>query len=186
MKMSPGVLTAAFLLSTLTGFAAPKFNVSVEVSGDATNEISSFLTRELRELPDVAIAQPGEAEYEISIVSLKISVAGKPNGYALSILATSRIDASAWSFVVSSNELSVVQGITKDLRTVELQEIKILPPDGLKAICQSIVADMDRTILERQRKLVDQLLKMSTTNAPSKRLENYEPGQLSTRKTLKL
>jgi hypothetical protein len=186
MKMSPGVLTAAFLFSTLTGFAEPKFNVSVEVSGDATNEISSFLTRELRELPDVAIAAPGEAEYEISIVSLQISGAGRPTGFALSILATSRIDASAWSLIVSSNELAVVQGVTKDLRTVELQKIKILPADGLKTSCQSIVADIDRTILERQRKLLDQLLQMSTTNAPSKHLENHEPSQLPTPKTLKL
>lgn len=162
-------------LFTLTGFAAPKFTVSVFVSGDSTNEISSFLTRELRDLPDVTVADRGEAIYQISVASIQITVDGKPNACALSILTTSRMDPDAWGLIVSTNELSIVQSVAKDLCTLEAQEVKVLPTANLKSTCQSIVADFDRSILERQRKIAAGMLKASETNAPSKRLESHEP-----------
>ena len=135
------------------------FPVAVNVTGAVSNEINSYIKRELRDLKDVSMVDSEDATIILEIVSLETrNEAGTKTGYALSIVITSRYPKGFWSnfgaatsHPLSSQDVGALQSLTDDLVRVEDHEIRTLPRDQLKMVCQGIAARLDSELLEKRR-----------------------------------
>jgi len=140
--------------------------VDLQVSADETitGEVNSFLSRELRTLPNVRI-EADRPDYVLRVMALEQkTLGGQKAGFAMSVLASEPLDTSTFSLLVAScAESDTLQASM--LRTFAIGAERILnhwlrtgPSDDLRDCCVRIVADFDTQYLEPTRKFREKVL----------------------------
>jgi len=169
------VLLLSALVLTLspgTSFAALSIRVAVTVSADQEfkDTLSSYLLRELRELPNVTVADE-KADWKLHIVALRNSlVGGRVTGYTVAIAITSpesiEYDRLALDAAFAPDE---PEGIPKEKWDavkdifegkedfIDLWVRTFATPD-MREQTASMVADFDSAYLEPRRKSHQQWL----------------------------
>jgi hypothetical protein len=104
------------------------FNVPLE--NELTDMVRSFVTRELRELPDVKLVEKikhGTGQYFISVVPQQVKLTG------------GRVVGVVVSFVIQDGDNI-------------MHDVLIGPSDNLKGLCEKVVSIFDVRALEPYRK----------------------------------
>lgn len=133
-----------------------EFRVHVVIKADPglSNQVQSFLTRELRSLPDVVVTDENPF-WQIEVVALEL---GSHAGYALSVVTSELVDEQTLSDILRStlgaSEKAAVFAKKWASGTVRIDShgLRLIPAEGLKHACQAIVADFDSEELEPVRK----------------------------------
>lgn len=124
--------------------------VAVDIHGDAslTDEVSSYILRELRSIPDVSVVKDN-ADYTLSIKARKMST----DGVIIIASALNHFDDEAFFKALGAkveDELpSVVYAMTEDLVTYHGTIVSWGP--NVKVNCVQIVAKFDSGLLEDAR-----------------------------------
>lgn len=135
---------------------APKFSKAVSISVNANNTeikstIKSYIGRELRTLGDVEIVDQ-KWDYELRIIALNLGKKSSDSlGYALSIVVVSRNNEAILRLI----QPSVPENIMKfysDLPSFETASLVAGSTEKLKELCEELVTDFDKDVLERDRK----------------------------------
>ncbi|NIR52222.1 hypothetical protein GWO43_26880 [candidate division KSB1 bacterium] len=116
--------------------------VKLEISADQSikNIVSSYITRELRSIPDVTIV---ESDYlrTISIIATEMEYQSGENsaGVAIAVVVLQPIDNSSFD-----------PKLREGLEPVIFRDFRLYTgsSEDLKRICQTIIADFDRETLE--------------------------------------
>ena len=127
--------------------------VSISVSADKNieNKIKSYIGRELRSLGDVVITDENP-DWILDIAAIEIK--NKNNfltGIALSEVILKPFRNKLIKHLVSSKAKKEVDIMTSDLYFFETHSLRLGTPDGLRDICNSIVADFDSNKLNPDR-----------------------------------
>lgn len=170
------------LLISLT-FAVPrlhaedKFRISVQlkVSADDTiqGEVTSYLSREIRRLGDIDLVE-NEPSITISVIALVNKNRGDTTtGHTLSILAERPVRyrqmrqslAKALSAEHVDSMLKVTDLVFDNTSRVLSHFVQVGPVDELENLCKKIVAQIDGTVFEGERKIYQRVLEMMMKNA---------------------
>jgi len=142
------------LLIPLSAFAEEKkMFVSVVVTGDNKDQISSYVKRELRELNDVELIPFGD--YSIYIVCLEAENRNRePIGFTLSWVVTDTWEP--WEIVLRTLAECGPRSAYDEARTavpVTLKQhiIQTIPMEDVKKACERLVAKFDTQVLEPDR-----------------------------------
>lgn len=182
MKSISALIIVVVTVLSFAVFAEEQIKTKVKVTVDGRVEASSFITRELRSLGDVEVVSTNQ-DYSINILVLETKT--KQNiatGFALSILIT-RGNSIALVLGMTTNRIADEQALglvnaaavaSKDLVILEEHEVETCGPDGLRKVCEEIVARFDSEHLERDRRTWNQIqgilkdkLKKAAPSAPS-------------------
>jgi hypothetical protein len=155
MKCHLMILT--LLISALCSSAedAPKFHASVSLAVSAPDsikrEVTSFLSRELRELGDVTLVESG-GNAELQVVVMELTSDGENLGFAFSVV--SFLHLPPWlveKLSVSGPSGELDKGFVADLVTVPDHWLKVGGSGDLKVLCQKVVATFDTEVLAEMR-----------------------------------
>lgn len=145
-RMSKVLLLFVTLCSAC--FAQTAFRVSLVLSIDNTdlkNEATSYITRELRSIPDVQVTDNSPL-FTIYITGLSTTTRSNvKNGFALAELVTLNL---GWLAATEN-----VSPVLKDAVRVVDHEIMVGADDDLEQTCKELVASFDSQRLEPARKL---------------------------------
>jgi hypothetical protein len=135
--------------------------VSIDVTAPQSihSAISSYLTRELRELQGVQVVDSA-AGYVLTVVAIETkSRGGQPTGVAMAVHSASVFDSAlvGWVLQMRGEKLAESSRKAVDLLTSRLQnpgqlELYVGADDDLKVLCERIVASFDTEMLEKRRR----------------------------------
>lgn len=140
IRLIVAALSCSMALFAAHASAVEKIRVSLEVSApdNMKAEVISYLSRELRKLEDVDIADR-DVNYQISVVALRLaSKAGAETGYALSVIVT-----SPFSGLESHPALKYAVMVIDHFVQTDSQ---------LQPLCQSVAIELDADVFEPGRK----------------------------------
>lgn len=139
-----------------------RVRLKVETNDDDTRSlIESVVKRELRALGDVE-AVDELANYEIEIVCVENTVAGRRTGFAISTVVHSPMDVDSFGKILDisirpdankDTTKELLLGFAKRRTRIETHELRIVPSDRLAKSCEAIVAEMDTKLFEFDRKV---------------------------------
>jgi hypothetical protein len=150
----------------------PQFSakVAVNITADENikGEVTSYVKRELRSLSDVLVADD-KPDWQLDILAIEVATkAGYKSGVVLSVNITKPFENSFWitwlRTVVPDSMSSLIEMLdynTSDLYEIREHWVRVAPTDGLKTMCEGIVADFDSEILDKQRALYRKILEGS-------------------------
>ena len=160
------LLAAALALTANEATAQTRVAVSVSATDSLRNQITSYITRELRTIPDIVIVED-KPEYEIQIVALNDALeSGRKIGYSMSVVITYRVGDFFVKELAGTNNQTVKYAasmLAEDYVDVRTHRLLTGPNEGLQANCSKVVADFDASELEPTRKFIQKL-----RDAPSK------------------
>lgn len=149
--------------ATFTQESQPKFScrISLDITADdkIKDEISSYISRELRSLGDVVITDADPA-LKVEIVALEVHSGNSSVGYALSVLVSSylgsltldRFVTSIASGPSSNEDKQVLRGVYVDYRKIVSHFVQTGPKSDLALTCKKIVTTIDSDAIEGERK----------------------------------
>lgn len=161
-------------------FSGP-FSTRVEVvvtSDTRKAEITSFLTRELRQLEGVTIVDD-DPEWRVTVVALEVkNINSNAMGYAVSVLITNPWQKEAIRFyrdaITDPAAKTTFDYIAPDAEEVMDLWLRTAPLEGLRSLCESIIADFDGQHLEKSRQTHSKLQNMMRDQRNKKPpLHNY-------------
>lgn len=151
LRALPFVCVAAVAITA----AAEPIRVALDVTAESANssEVKSFLSRELRKLGDVVIAD-GEVNHRISIVAIILKDKnGKQTGHVMSFVVTAPLREDGRSRVLKYAAIGEVHG---------LQTHADLAP-----LCAAVVTAIDAEVFESDRRADSAQPKPTATASPN-------------------
>jgi len=141
-KISSALLFALCLFGFQAfGEKPATITVSLAVNGDETelaNEITSYLSRELHEIPDVRSVSGNDADFRVTVFPQRLLLAtGADTGWVMVVLV--EVPTSCGQKYPTE-------------RKVRAMYLRQGPHSDLKQSCQQIVADLDTVYLGSARK----------------------------------
>jgi len=167
------LLTLIILRVACVGAELPKFSASVTISVSANElieqEVTSYISRELRQLGDVMIVDEG-FRWQLGIVALEANLTdGKKSGFVLSAVIVEHFDNSIFDYVAGEKEhVEETKAITEDLVSFPDHVVYVGATKDLQLLCQKLVAHFDATHLDSARKTRQALLKRFNERKASK------------------
>ena len=134
--------------------AADPIKVSLAISGEdpLRSGVESFIGRELRALGDIAIATPDNADIQVRVLAVvTTTVAGQPNGFALSVMTLRRFKNEPLMTYVVPKAVSSVRSWTSDLYFSPAQFVVLGATDSIQAQCRALVVQLDAKVFENVR-----------------------------------
>jgi hypothetical protein len=130
-----------------------KINIGLNITADneLKNELTSYISRELRALGDVSISEYSN-DYEINIISgASKSQNGKLFGYVISFVIKKPFDKE--TIRTKLKEEYQRDSLVELDNLYDILEYSLIatPPNGLSAECQSLVANFDTNHLAKIR-----------------------------------
>lgn len=168
MALTP-ILTLLCLLLPSSSSAEertlPKFSARVELSVSSSEQITgegtSYLSRELRSLPDVTIVEQ-DPDWLMSVVALEVKTkGGYTAGVAISIVILKPYKTAPLKVVVgplTPDKEKLVDMATTDLYSYQGQWLRTGASSELKELCQGIIADFDSKHLDKDRKFHQEMI----------------------------
>ncbi|MEY2576496.1 MAG: hypothetical protein QOF80_1983 [Verrucomicrobiota bacterium] len=170
---------AAFILclANIVNCAEPpeRIRIKLDVSGDTGGEVTSYLSRELRHFPDVELVNT-DAHFRIEIVALELKRgAGVTTGHGFSVVVTRPFYTSnirSWiAGHLDAGTLKMLDQSAEKAVYTEAHFLEVGP--NVQESCRTIVASIDGSVFEPERKLnlqLDEMFKKSrATPSPSAR-----------------
>ncbi len=137
-----------------------RITLSVDSSDESKSRIESYIRRELRSLGDVTLVETNSS-VAIRLVGIDLkSRADRPQGYAISVVVAAPFPARAYlgmpmfACLTEHDRKNVEEGLRK-YELPEFHSLFVCGQDELKTSCDHIVAAVDSSVLEPQRKLND-------------------------------
>jgi hypothetical protein len=147
-------------LFLFAGFAhAADLRIFVEARGRGlTNEVQSYLARELRSLGDVSVVSDTERfDFEIQTIVTPLAVGEKVTGYILSFLVTTPFptevfDGCFTNGCCTAEMVKTVKMLAATHDAIAYMGTSVAPRTELREWCGKIVVEIDREALEPHRK----------------------------------
>ena len=138
-----------------------KVQVTVAGEDDIRNRVTSWLSEELRRMPDVAVVDSGP-EWEIHVIAMQTkNQGGVVTGYALSEVVLQRLDfrpVAAVDTVRTHRDLwSFVLSVTPVSWTESDHNLYVGPTNDLRTTIEGLAAAFDTKELEPSRKAWEKL-----------------------------
>jgi hypothetical protein len=139
--------------------------IQVSVSSDnitLQEEAESYLKREFRSLGDITLVDK-DPDLEFTIIANVVTAGTKEIGYAISLVAVEHHNFSNSVYFAAGalpkDKQKTLHTICDDAYSVKAHYLNVLPISALKTTCEQIVAKIDSTILEPERKEWDRISK---------------------------
>jgi hypothetical protein len=141
------------------GQEALKFHGSVKlsISGEESikNEITSFMSRELRELSDVTVVDENP-DWEISVVAMESHLkSGQKTGFVISVVLFQHYNPKVFDILFDKKHAEVAKNLMTRAVIYLDHWLRSGSTEELKTVCQGLVADFDSKHLAEARKLRD-------------------------------
>ncbi len=151
------------LTTTCVAQETPKFNPTIAVNVSANDaikgEITSFISRELRQLGDVTVTDQ-DPTWELQIVGMEAYLkSGPKSGFVISVVIFQHFKGSIFDILPDKKQAEGLKKFTAGLVSYPDHWIRSGSTDELKQVCQGIVADFDAKHLDPSRSQFKAFLK---------------------------
>lgn len=157
-----GIALLSIILSTSLATPAtesPEIRVKIDISGESGLDsiIRSYLSRELRKVPDVAIVDSNPT-FTVSIVGIEVRTVTREHvGYALSFAVTSVMKPRMAYLLAAMRHPDEDNAVLKDLLTTDgiltNHLIQTCGRDELQSVLAQVAAQLDGGSFEEARSL---------------------------------
>lgn len=132
-----------------------KVGLSITANERLKNEITSYISRELRSLGDVSVSEIS-GDYFISIIAIELSKNEISFGYVISFTVTEPLDNNKIASLIKdeNDKARVLMELKSHNYEFQLKKsITSLPKEELASECKSFIAQFDTTTLALNRSL---------------------------------
>jgi hypothetical protein len=123
--------------------------------------VTSCLSRELRSIPGITIADTEHIDYEVDIVTLQVHTGTVISGYVISTVV---LEPSPTSYLEAIANRTLPKDVLNELVSFYSDDYKFMDhfirtagASDLQELCKQVVADLDIKWLEPNRKIWESL-----------------------------